>query len=173
MHHPAVRFAVVLTAAASLSLAPANAAAQAPAPAPAPTLPTNWFGLGFTSLSFDGGSSSGYNLTGGVAFKKIYFNVATNIFSEAGSTTANNDYQLGYLFMHRQTPGSKGGQTAMGITGGLWHPQEGDMSPLAAFNMIGALGKTSRLVGHVMGGLIFPEGGDQVMAFRVSIGMTF
>ena len=160
----------------SLSLAAllvsSSLSAQAPAPAPAATMPTNWFGVGFTSLSSDGNSSTGYNLTGGVAFKKIYFNVASNIFSETGTTSVSNDYQLGYLFMHRQTSGSKGGQTAMGITGGLWHPQEGDMSPLAAFNMIGALGKTSRLLGHVMGGMIFAEG-NQLMAFRISLGMTF
>jgi hypothetical protein len=161
---------------ASLSLAAllvsSSLAAQAPAAAPQ-VMPINWFGVGFTSLSFDGGSSTGYNLTGGVAFKKVYFNVATNIFSEAGNTNATNDYQIGYMFMSRQTPGSKGGATAMGITGGLWHPSEGDMSPMAAFNMIGALGKTSRFLGHVMGGLIFPEGGDQVMAFRVAIGYSF
>ena len=159
---------------ASLSLAAilVNSSLTAQTPAGAVYKPSQWIGAGATQLSANGASSTGFNGAFGLGYKKLYFNVATNIFSEAGSTTANNDYQLGYLFIHRQTLGSKGGATGIGITGGLWHPQEGDMSPMAALNMFGALGKTSRFVGHIMLGQVFPEVGDPVMAFRVGLGYS-
>ena len=159
---------------ASLSLAAlfTASALSAQAPAAAVYKPSQWLGAGATQLSANGGTSTGFNGAYGMAYKKLYVTVATNIFSEANNTTANNDYQLGYLFIHRQTLGSKGGATGIGITGGLWHPQEGDMSPMAALNMFGALGKTSRMVGHLRLGQIFPEVGDPVMAFRVGLGSS-
>ena len=173
MRRPAVRFASVSAFALAATLASSPLSAQAPVPAPAPYTPSSWIGLGLTQLSNDGASSSAYSLAGGIGYKKLYFTVGANIPTESGGDPVN-DYQIGYLFMHRQTPGSKGGAVGMGITGGFWDPAtEGvEMSPLASFNMFGALGKTSRFVGHVMGGLIFPEGGDQVMIFRVGIGYT-
>ena len=168
MRHTAARLASITTA---IVLVSSSLAAQAPAAAAAVYRPSQWIGVGVMSLSANGTSTTGYNGAFGMAYKKLYVTVATNVFTE-GETTANNDYQVGYLFVHKQVQGSKGGATGIGITGGLWHPQEGDMSPMAALNMFGALGKTSRLVGHVMLGEIFPEVGDPVMALRVGLGFT-
>jgi hypothetical protein len=158
---------------ASLSLVALLTASTLSAQAPAGPVykPSQWLGAGATQLSANGATSTGFNGAYGMAYKKLYVTVATNIFTE-GETTANNDYQLGYLFIHRQTLGSKGGATGIGVTGGLWHPQEGDMSPMAGLNMFGALGKTSRMVGHMMLGQIFPEVGDPVTTFRIGLGMT-
>jgi hypothetical protein len=154
MRRTAVRITSVSTLALAATLVGSTLSAQAPAAAV--YRPSQWIGAGVIQLSANGATSTGYSGNFGMGYKKLYVTVATNIFSEAGSTTANNDYQVGYLFIHRQTPGSKGGATGIGITGGLWHPQEGDMSPMAALNMFGALGKTSRFVGHIMLGQIFP-----------------
>jgi hypothetical protein len=159
---------------ASLSLAALLTASTLTAQAPAAPVykPTQWIGGGVTQLSANGNTSTGWNAAYGMAYKKLYVTVATNIFSEV-ETTANNDYQIGYLFLHKQTPGSKGGAMGVGVTGGLWHPQEGDMSPMAGVSLFGALGKTSRLLGTIMLGQIFPgDGADAVTAVRLGLGFT-
>lgn len=166
MHRVATLSLTALLAASTLT-------AQAPATAGIQYKPSQWVGAGIMQLSSDGNTSSAWSLNYGMGYKKFYVTIAANTSTEPGGDLAG-EYQAGFLFMHRQTPGSKGGAVGMGITGGFWDPSaEGaEMSPIVSFNMFGALGKTSRFVGHVMGGLIFPEGGDQLMAFRVGMGFA-
>ncbi len=157
-----------LAALIAATLAGSPLSAQAPAAA-APYKPSSFISAGLTSLSANGNSTNWYSLGYGLGYKKVFFNVNFNLHTETEILNSANDYQLGYLFLHRQ-PEPKRGAVGMGLTGGLWQPDEGKISPMAAFNMFGALGQRSRFVGNVMLGMIFPEGGDATMAFRVGLG---
>ena len=165
-----VSLPVAALVAATLAASPLSAQAPAAA-APARYVPTQYLGVGLTQLSANGTSSTYYSALYGMGFKKLYASVAFNLYSESGVTASANDYQIGYLFMHKQ-PEPKKGAMGLAVAGGLWHPDEGDMSPMLAANLFGALGKTSRFLGTLMIGQIFPEGGDGVTTFRVGLGYT-
>jgi hypothetical protein len=157
--------------AATLVGSPLSAQTAAPAGA-APYKPTQFFGAGASSLSVNGNSSTWYNLLFGLGYKKVYFTVNFNLHSDADVGASANDYRLGYLLMHKQ-PHPKGGAMGLALTGGLWHPDQGDMSPMAAVDLFGALGKSSRFMANITFGQIFPEGGDGVTVLRPGLVFAF
>jgi hypothetical protein len=156
--------------AALLAIGLAASASRAHGQTP-PRVQTEFAGVGVTGLSSSNGGDAGLSLFAGFAISKIYFNVATNIFNSNGTSSATNDYQLGWLVLHSTDPNLPN-RVGFGVTGGYW-AAEGGGSPLVALNGFVAPIKW-KVTNHLMVGYIFPKnGGEAVFIYRYGLGWVF
>lgn len=132
---------------------------------------TQFVGVGATGLNSSCCSDVGLSLFAGLAYNRIYFNIATNIFSSNGTSSATNDYNVGYLFMHVTDP-KMPNRVGFGITGGYW-AAEGGGSPIVSLNGFAAPSKW-KVTNHLDVGFIFPKnGGEGVFLYRYGLGYVF